>query len=102
MSQNQTNIILESKLEKKHKKAVGLKGNTGTSVDNKQKQDGKFSYFILNVIDGKQKKDMKDDDWLNKLVKVKDDYERQHEENEKLRREIVKRHDRYSMNEQEY
>ena len=68
MSQNQTNIILESKLEKKHKKAVGLKGNTGTSVDNKQKQDGKFSYFILNVIDGKQKKDMKDDDFTQENI----------------------------------
>jgi len=45
---------------------------------------------------------MKDDDWLNKLVKVKDDYERQHEENEKLRREIIKRNLRYSKNEQEY
>lgn len=42
---------------------------------------------------------MKDDDWLNKLVKVKDDYERQHEENEKLRREIIKRNLRYSKNE---
>jgi len=45
---------------------------------------------------------MKDHDWLNKLVKVKDDYERQHEENGKLLREIVKRNDRYEKNEREY
>ena len=45
---------------------------------------------------------MKDDDWLQKLVKVKDDYERQNEENQKLHREILKRNMRYQKNEQEY
>lgn len=91
LSQNQTNIILEAKLANRHKK-TGVQGQTqGTSSDNRQKEK-----------DEKNKKDMKDDDWLQKLVKVKDDYERQNEENQKLHREILKRNMRYQKNEQEY
>jgi hypothetical protein len=51
---------------------------------------------------GKTEERKEDDEWLNEFVRVKDLWERQHEENEKLRRDLLRRNQRYAKNEQEY
>ena len=85
-------------------KSIGVGGTSIFSAEiTKKPEDEVAPHKVLIKEEGlKDKDEIKDDQWFNMYGQLVTQYENQFEANEKMRKEIIRRVERYNHNERDY